>query len=92
MSKAPPAVEEMWRGDFDYALANCPGGIFSLTLHPQTIGRGNLMLERLLTLFKESGVLFDTMCNYATAWRRDNPLECWKAAKSDLTGQYAINP
>tara|TARA_R110001592_G_scaffold357416_1_gene660487 strand:+ start:43436 stop:44233 length:798 start_codon:yes stop_codon:yes gene_type:complete len=91
--KAPSAVEEMWRGDFDYAFKNCPGGVFTLTLHPQTIGRGNrmLMLERLLTHFKESGAVFDTMEGYTKAWRQSNPLEVWKTENPDLTGEHAIN-
>ena len=42
--RAPSAVEEMWRDDFDYARANYVDGLFTLTLHPQTIGRGNRML------------------------------------------------
>jgi len=32
------------------------------------------------------------MGDYAAAWRRDNPLEAWKAANPDLTGEHAINP
>lgn len=93
--KAPSAVEEIWRGDFDYAHTNSDGGVFILTLHPQTIGRGNrmLMLERLLVHFRaQDNVVFDTMHNYASRWQAANPRDAWEAANSDLTGANAINP
>ncbi len=93
--KAPSAVEEIWRGDFDYARANSNGGVFILTLHPQTIGRGNrmLMLERLLVHFSaHDNVVFDTMHNYAQRWQAANPRETWEAANPDLIGVNAINP
>jgi peptidoglycan/xylan/chitin deacetylase (PgdA/CDA1 family) len=92
--KAPSAIEEMWRGDFDYALQHCAGGVFILTLHPQTIGRGNrmLLLERLLRHFRESGAAFSTMAAYASAWKAENDLERWKRDNPDLTGEHALTP
>jgi peptidoglycan/xylan/chitin deacetylase (PgdA/CDA1 family) len=66
------AVEENWRGDFDWAYANVPGGLYNLTLHPQVIGRGHrmLMLERLIEHFKShDGVAFETLGDYAARWR-----------------------
>ncbi|MEA2627007.1 MAG: peptidoglycan-N-acetylglucosamine deacetylase [Candidatus Binatota bacterium] len=74
---APSAVEEIWRGDFDWAYANCPGGLYDLTLHPQVIGRGHrmLMLERLIRHFQDhDGVVFASLADYAERWRADNPL------------------
>jgi len=90
--RAPSAVEEIWRGDFDYAHANCPGGIFTLTLHPQTIGRGNrmLLLERLLDHFSAQGAVFEPICDYVARWKQRNPVEAWKAANPNLTGAGAI--
>jgi hypothetical protein len=67
---APSAVEEIWYGDFEFALKNCPGGIYTLTMHPEFIGRGHriLMLERLIQRFKgHSGVRFSTLRDYAAA-------------------------
>ena len=92
--RPPSAVEETWRDDFDYAHANCPGGLFTLTLHPQTIGRGNrmLMLERLLRHFADKGVRFETMGQYAERWKKDNPVEQWTNANPELSGKGAINP
>lgn len=91
----PSAIEECWRGDFDYAHANCPGGVYILTLHPQTIGRGHrlLMLARLLEYFSSrEGVGFETMGDYASRWKAANPVAAWKEANPDLTGANAINP
>ncbi|MGH7803018.1 MAG: polysaccharide deacetylase family protein [Candidatus Binatia bacterium] len=70
---APSKVEEIWRGDFDWAYANCPGGLYNLTLHPQVIGRGHrmLMLERLIGHFeKHAGVVFETLGDVAGRWRQ----------------------
>jgi len=91
----PSQLEENWRADFDFAYAHCAGGVFTLTMHPQTIGRGRyfLMLERLIEYFAGfKGVVFDTMENYVTRWRADNPLAEWVAANGDLTGRHAMVP
>jgi peptidoglycan/xylan/chitin deacetylase (PgdA/CDA1 family) len=79
---APSDVEEIWRGDFDYAYRECPGGIYTLTLHPETTGRGHrmLMLERLLKYFKShEGVVFERLIDYAERWRSGHPVEQWKS-------------
>ncbi len=73
-------VEEVWSQEFDYALRHVPGGLFSLTMHPQVIGRGHrlMMLERLITRMKaEAGVSFTTLYDYANRWRQDHPLASW---------------
>jgi peptidoglycan/xylan/chitin deacetylase (PgdA/CDA1 family) len=81
---APPsAVEEIWRGDFDYAHASCPGGVYNLTMHPEVIGRGHrmLMLERLISYFRsKEGITFETLGAYAERWKRKNPLDEWAAS------------
>ena len=77
----PSAVEEIWSGDFAYAHANCPGGVYDLTMHPQVIGRGHrmLMLERLVDHFEaHGGVVFESLGDYARQWKSENPLEAWK--------------
>ena len=68
---APSAVEEVWRGDFDWAYANAPGGVFILTMHPQVIGRGHrlLFLERLVAHFaSQPGVVFESLGDAADRW------------------------
>jgi len=57
-------VYEIWTGEFDYMVERVPGGIFTLTMHPQVIGRGHriAMLERLIRHMRgRSGVRFTTM-------------------------------
>jgi peptidoglycan/xylan/chitin deacetylase (PgdA/CDA1 family) len=91
---APSAVEEIWRGDFDYAYANCPGGVFNLTMHPEVIGRGHRisMLERLLHHFEEhEGVVFETLLTYVERWKAENPLEKWKAENPLYVDPRAIS-
>lgn len=93
--QAPSQLEENWRADFDFAYRDCPGGVYILTLHPQTIGRGRyfLMLERLLAYFaNHPGVQFEPMGDYAARWKAANSVAAWKAAHPDLTGVHALEP
>ena len=90
---APSAVEEIWYGDFDFAHANCSGGIYTLTMHPEFIGRGHriLMLERLISRFiKRGGVRFGTMREYAAIWRAANPIESWAVENQLRVGRGSI--
>lgn len=92
---APSAVEEVWRGDFDYAYANCPGGLYILTLHPQVIGRGHrmLMLERLIKYFwNHEGVVFGTLGGYVEIWKARNPLDRWKSENPIYVDPRSIQP
>ena len=89
----PPAeLEALWRDDFDYARAHAPQGVFTLTLHPQVIGRGNrmMLLERLLEYFTSRNVQFSSMSNYVAGWRAHNALADWVAANPDRIGVRAI--
>ena len=75
---SPSTVREIWQGEFDYAYANCPGGVYVLTMHPQVIGRGHriTMLEGLIEYMGgHEGVRFEPMIRYAERWREANPLE-----------------
>jgi peptidoglycan/xylan/chitin deacetylase (PgdA/CDA1 family) len=47
---APSKVLEIWTGEFDYMVAHAEEGVFTLTMHPQVIGRGHRMtlLERFI--------------------------------------------
>jgi peptidoglycan-N-acetylglucosamine deacetylase len=50
VGRAVDQVYDTWEAEFDYAYANVAGGVFTLTMHPQVIGRGPRleMLERLI--------------------------------------------
>jgi peptidoglycan/xylan/chitin deacetylase (PgdA/CDA1 family) len=67
----PSAVLEAWQAEFDWACANCPGGVFFVTMHPQVIGRGSrlAMLDRLVAHMASRGVVFESAGDYATRWR-----------------------
>lgn len=89
----PSAAEEIWRGDLDYAVANCPGGVFNLTIHPQSSGRGHrmLLLERFLTYIKEQdNAVFGCLGDYATQWKADNPVDVWRKQNPMLAGDGAL--
>ena len=47
---APSKVLEIWAGDFDYMVEHEESGVFTVTMHPQVIGRGHrmAMLEKLI--------------------------------------------
>jgi peptidoglycan/xylan/chitin deacetylase (PgdA/CDA1 family) len=71
--KAPSTVREIWQAEFDYAYANCPGGIYVLTMHPRVIGRGSrlMMLDALVEYMAgHEGVVFEPMRDHAECWRR----------------------
>lgn len=73
----PSVVREIWQGEFDYAHANCPGGVFVLCMHPDVIGRGYriTMLDGLVSYMKQQeGVVFTRMGDAAAGWRAANPL------------------
>jgi peptidoglycan-N-acetylglucosamine deacetylase len=49
-TSAPSKVLEIWRSELDWMHANLEGGLLTLTLHPQVIGRAHRiqMLERFI--------------------------------------------
>jgi peptidoglycan-N-acetylglucosamine deacetylase len=60
----PSHVEEIWREEFEFMYENVPGGIFTLTMHPQVIGHGHTirMLDRLIRHMRSRpGVRFAMM-------------------------------
>ncbi len=68
---APSKVYEIWAGDFDYMYKHVENGVFTLTLHPQVIGRGHriVVLEKLVEHMKGcSNVWFAKMIDVAKAW------------------------
>ena len=62
---------QRWRDTFDYAYANAPGGVLSLTVHPQTIGRAHALtgFERFIEhMASFSGVWFATLSQIYDTW------------------------
>lgn len=73
---AASKVEEIWRDEFDFMRRDVPGGVMTITMHPQVIGRGHrlLMLERLVEHMFAGGARFSTMADAADRFRREHPL------------------
>jgi peptidoglycan/xylan/chitin deacetylase (PgdA/CDA1 family) len=88
------AVREIWQGDFDYMVGNCPGGVYVLTCHPQFIGRGYriAMLDELVGYMKAvPSVRFETMRDVALRFKQDNPVSEWAERNPHRTGATARN-
>ncbi|MEJ5197993.1 MAG: polysaccharide deacetylase [Anaerolineae bacterium] len=65
---APSKVFEIWAGDFDYMRIHEPNGVFTLTMHPQVIGRGHrlALLERFIEHVLAAGrCRFARLCDVA---------------------------
>ena len=64
----PNEVFHIWKSEFDYCNTHVVGGVFTLTMHPEIIGRGPriLMLERLIDhMQQQRGVVFRTVVEAA---------------------------
>lgn len=76
--KAPDEVARLWQSEFDYAYERVPGGLLTLTLHPEVSGRGGRVagLERLLDGWMAlAGVSVVRLVDYVRAWRERHPPE-----------------
>jgi peptidoglycan/xylan/chitin deacetylase (PgdA/CDA1 family) len=69
-------VLEIWTGEFRYFRNRLEGGCFTLTMHPQIVGRGHrmLMLEQLLEEMMQRGAAFVTLERAAAAWKASHTL------------------
>jgi peptidoglycan/xylan/chitin deacetylase (PgdA/CDA1 family) len=59
----PETVGRIWKGELDYMAATEPDGVFTLTMHPQVIGRGPrvVMLEQFIEGAKSLGCQFQSL-------------------------------
>jgi peptidoglycan/xylan/chitin deacetylase (PgdA/CDA1 family) len=68
---APSRVLEIWTGELRYAWAHAPGGLLTITMHPECIGRGHrmAMLEAFVSEARAlPGVVFDRLDRYVASW------------------------
>jgi peptidoglycan/xylan/chitin deacetylase (PgdA/CDA1 family) len=73
---APSKVLEIWEGELRYAWANEPGGVLTITLHPEAIGRGHrlAMLERFIAIARSlDGLVFERLDAAVERWIAANP-------------------
>jgi peptidoglycan-N-acetylglucosamine deacetylase len=71
-NRAPSTAWEIWTGEFDYLYRRVGAGVLTVTMHPQTIGRGHrlLFLERFIQYVAgHRGVIFTTCEDYVRRWR-----------------------
>ena len=60
-------VLEIWTAELSYAYEHAPGGLLTVTVHPECIGRGHrmAMLERFIDAAETlDGVVFDRLDRY----------------------------
>jgi peptidoglycan-N-acetylglucosamine deacetylase len=70
--KSPAEVVQVWQAEFDFAYERVPGGVLTLTMHPEVTGRGGrlLALERLLDSWAaHPGVKVVRLDEWVTAWK-----------------------
>ena len=75
--RSPAEVLEIWKDEFDYLYHRIGAGVYVLTVHPQTTGKGGrmLMLERLIDhIERHEGVRFQTLASVAEQFRTAHPL------------------
>ncbi len=75
--RAPSEVFEIFKHEFDYLYGRIGSGVYVLTMHPQTTGKGSrmLFLEGLVDYIKgHDGVRFRTLESVAEDYRRAHPL------------------
>jgi peptidoglycan-N-acetylglucosamine deacetylase len=68
---APSRVLEVWTEELRYAHAHAPGGLLTVTMHPECIGHGSRMsmLERFVDVAAGlDGVVFDRLDRYVEGW------------------------
>jgi len=63
----PSAVLEIWTEEFDFMHEHVDGGVLTVCMHPQVIGRGHrmTMLERFVAHCREAGARFARMVDVA---------------------------
>ncbi len=73
---APSKVEEIWIEELRWAHEREPGGVLTLTMHPEAIGRGHRlrMLERFIATARSlEGVVFERLDRVVDSWVAANP-------------------
>jgi len=69
---APSRVLEIWTGELRYAYEHAPGGLLTVTMHPECIGRGHrmLMLEAFIAEARAlPGVVFERLDTVVERWQ-----------------------
>lgn len=68
---APSRVLEIWTAELHYAYEHAPGGLLTVTVHPECIGRGHrmAMLEAFIGEAKTlPGIVFERLDRFVARW------------------------
>ena len=68
-------ILQRWTDQFTFAYERCPGGVFTLAVHPQTIARAHhfMMFEKFIEHVAQSpGVWFATLSAIADCWQDED--------------------
>lgn len=68
---APSKVQELWMGEVRYAHEHAPGGLVTVTVHPECIGRGHRMAmleEFVIEASSLDGVVFERLDRFVEGW------------------------
>lgn len=71
----PKDLEVRWLADLDFAAEEVPGGVYTMTFHPEVIGRGARIriVENMIQRAREHGAEFATPATVAERWARTAP-------------------
>jgi hypothetical protein len=74
-ASAPKDLEAQWLADLEFAAEEIPGGVFTITFHPDCIARGARirMVRSVIRRARELGANFATPAEVAEAWKVDAP-------------------
>ena len=73
----PSRVLELWSGELNYAYEHAPGGLLTVTMHPECIGRGHrmAMLEQFIAEARMlPGLVFERLDTYLERWAAEQPV------------------
>jgi peptidoglycan/xylan/chitin deacetylase (PgdA/CDA1 family) len=82
-------VKANWMADFHYMCETVPDGVFTLVLHPDTIGRGARMrlLDELISAMKAGGASFHRADELVRQWREEHPVDIHEPLTDDRPDQ-----
>jgi peptidoglycan/xylan/chitin deacetylase (PgdA/CDA1 family) len=74
-ANSPKDLEERWLADLDFAAEEVPDGVFTMTFHPDSIGRGARIrvVQNMIHRARELGARFAKTSEVAERWRADAP-------------------
>ncbi len=83
----PSQLLQRWLEDLEFAALEVPGGVFNVTFHPQTIGRGARLriLERVIARAKDLKAEFVTCAEAAGAWAANRGRSRSSSSESERT-------